>query len=113
MLRRGMFSDRQRCLVRKVEREHGEFRSGMLSLSPEEVYCHCGEIRFYECVFEFFCFCEDLEAEWLEACLVERDVIAALWGIYNKYEYLRADSWEDVKEMLRVFALRREADRMH
>lgn len=106
-MRRGLFSDRQRCLLGKVEREYEEFRSNMLSMSSEEVYCHCSEIKFYECVFEFFSFCEEIDRECMEACLGEQDVIATLWGIYNRYEYLRADSWEDVKELLRVLALRK------
>ena len=79
----------------------------MLASTAEAVYDACNRIWFYECIYEYFQYAENIEEKFVEACLEEENAIATLWELYVRYEYLKVGTWEDVEEILAVFAERK------
>ncbi len=103
-MKRGVFSDRERNLRKKSEKERELFRYKMLASSSAEVYEACSKIRFYECFYEYFQYVEHMEKRLIDACLGESDLMEVLWGLYMEREYLKCDTWEEMEEILRVLA---------
>lgn len=101
-MKRGLFSDDVIRLVKSVEREFELFRLKMLSKSREEIFEECNNIHFYSCLHEYFLYKEDMDKEHIEACLKCENIIAALYRLYMKYEYLYCSRWEDIEEILNV-----------
>lgn len=101
-MRRNEFSQKERELMKRVENEFQLFKYKMLSKSNIEIYDSCNVIRFYHCIYEYFMYAEDLKDEHLYGCLRHDNVIAALYELYLKYEYLRCDRWEDIEDILNV-----------
>lgn len=100
MMRRGDMPDREIELMKRIETEHTIFKYRMLASPAAEVYENCNVIRFYECIYEFFQYAENIEKEHINACLMYENVIGTLYQLYIKYEYLRYSRWEDIEEML-------------
>lgn len=99
-MRRGDMSDREIELMKRIETEHTIFKYRMLASAAAEIYENCNVIRFYECIYEFFQYAENIEKEYTDACLMHENVIEALYRLYMKYEYLRYSRWEDIEEIL-------------
>ena len=101
-MRRGEFAHKERKLIKRVESEFLFFKYQMLSKSNTEIYDNCNVIRFYHCIYEYFLYCENFDAEHISACLKYDNPISVLYQLYLKYEYLRCDRWEDIEEILNV-----------
>jgi len=99
-MRRGDMSDREIELMKRIETEHTIFKYRMLASTAAEVYENCNVIRFYECIYEFFQYAEDIEKGYTNACLRYENIIGTLYQLYMKYEYLRYSRWEDIEELL-------------
>lgn len=99
-MRRGYMSDKEIELMRRIETEHTIFKYRMLASPVAEVYDNCNVIRFYECIYEFFQYAEDIKKEYTDACLRYEDVIETLYRLYMKREYLRYSRWTDIEEIL-------------
>lgn len=108
MMKRGVFSNNKRKLLLKVEAEHELFKYKMLASPVKDVYESCNEIRFYECVYEYFRYCESITEEYMEACLKESEIISALWRTYMENEYLKIDTWEDIEDLILVMKERQK-----
>lgn len=108
MMKRGVFSNNKRKLLLKVEAEHELFKYKMLASPVKDVYERCNEIRFYECVYEYFRYCESITEEYMKACLKESEIIAALWRTYIENEYLKIDTWEDIEDLILVMKERQK-----
>lgn len=108
MMKRGVFSNNKRKLLLKVEAEHELFKYKMLASPVKDVYERCNEIRFYECVYEYFRYCENITEEYMKACLKESEIIAALWRTYIENEYLKIDTWEDIEDLILVMKERQK-----
>lgn len=108
MMKRGVFSNNKRKLLVKVEAEHELFKYKMLASPVKDVYERCNEIRFYECVYEYFRYCESITEEYMKACLKESEIIAALWRTYVENEYLKIDTWEDIEDLMLVMKERQK-----
>lgn len=102
MMKRGVFSSSKKKILAKAEAEHELFKYKMLASLVKDVYEKCSEIRFYECIYEYFRYCESVPEEYIEACLKESEIFQALWRTYMENEYLKADTWEDIEELIAV-----------
>ena len=101
-MKRGEFSQKEHELMKRIENEFELFKYKMLSKTNLEIYENCSKICFYCCIYEYFIYAEDFKAEHIQACLKSDNVIADLYAIYTKYEYLRYDRWEDINELLNM-----------
>ncbi len=99
-MRHGNMSDKEIELMKRMETEHTIFKYRMLASSAAEVYENCNVIRFYECIYEFFQYAENIEKEYIDVCLRYENIIETLYQLYMKYEYLRYSRWEDIEEIL-------------
>ena len=73
----------------RIERERFYYR--MLSKSKKKIYHRCNEIRFMECLYEYFMYA-DLKERHVRACIRQNDIMGTLWQIYLEREYLKADT---------------------
>ncbi len=80
----------------------------MLSKSNTEIYDKCDIIRFYHCIYEYFIYSSDIDKTHISSCLKCDDIIGSLYQIYNTYEYLKCERWEDIEEILDVFVRKLE-----
>ena len=109
LMRRHEHSEKEETLLQKISKEYTLFRYKMLSGSVQEVYNQCNQIRFYECMQEYFQYKEKLPPEFVQATEGREDILQELWGIYLKYEYLRIDEWSDLEDVLKMYVGRQEA----
>ena len=100
MVKRCNRQSQEEELIRRLETEHDLFYYRMISESSRAVYEKCAKIRFYEIIYEYFLYCENIENKHIEACLLAEQILSELYDIYLKYEDLRVDTWEDVKDLL-------------
>lgn len=103
MQKRKFHEKQEEELLRRLEMEHDLFYYRMISEPSKTVYDQCNIIRFYECVYEYFMYCEDIRTEAVAACLEESNVLAALYALYLKREDLQVETWEDIELLLQVF----------
>ena len=97
--------DKESGIYEAIRIEYQIFRYRMLSKSPKKVYKHHKKIYFYECINEYITYHETLLPEFIEAAAGERKgILADLWRIYKKSEYLNAGTWEGVEEILLEYA---------
>ena len=96
-------SEQEEALLCRIEQEHDLFYYRMISESPKVVYEKCGIIKFYECIFEYFLYCENIKPEIIETCLQEDNVLSSLYELYLKHESLRADTWSEIETLLDEF----------
>lgn len=110
-MKRGQFTDREIQTTKKIEEEFERFKYRMLSRSRKKIFKSSRKISFYSCIYEYFMYAEDIEASHMAVCLQCPDVIAHLYRIYMKYEYLRYSRWQDIEELQDVFV--REHEEWH
>jgi len=101
-MRHGNMSDKEIELMKRMETEHTIFKYRMLASPAAEIYEGCSIIHFYECVYEYFQYAEDIDKEYIEACLRCENILGSLYQLYLKYEYLRYGVWDDIEELLSV-----------
>ena len=107
-MKRGMYSDNERKLFKKVDNEHELFKYKMLSSTPKEIYDSCNIIKFYECIYEYFRYEEIIAEKHIKSCLKCGNVIASLYEVYIEYEYLRFSTFGEIAQLLDVFAGQQE-----
>lgn len=103
-MKRRVFSEKERNLRKKIEKERELFHYKMLASPAAEIYEACSKIRFYECFYEYFQYVEHMEKGLVEVCLEEQDLMEALWDLYLEREYLKCDTWEEMEEILGALA---------
>ena len=103
LLRRSGHSERENEMLRKIETEYSLFRYKMLSDSTQEVYDSCRKICFYECINEYFQYSREISADFVNATRQSDKILAELWQIYLKYEYLGMDTWEEIEDILNTY----------
>ena len=101
-MKRGNHPEKEREMLKKIHTEHELFHYKMLSIPAEEIYQACRKICFFECVYEYFQY-EETSEEFVNAAWQGEAVLAELWEIYLKYEYLGMDTWEEIEGILAVY----------
>lgn len=102
--------EKEREMLRKAGMEYGLFRDKMLSQGPQEIYSACRRICFFECVYEYFQYKEEIREDFTNAAWRADRILEELWRLYLKHEYLRVDTWEGIEGMLEVYAREHEAE---
>ncbi len=87
-------------LIRRIEVEHELFYYRTISEPSKVVYENSAKIKFFECIYEYFLYCENIKADYIEACLLEEQILPALYDVYLQHEELRADTWEEIEKLL-------------
>ena len=73
---------------KRIEKEYGDFRNEVLSLSKEEIYNKSFEINFYVNIYEYL--------EFQEYDIPEKMTLLDLFEFYKKREYLDCNNYEDI-----------------
>jgi hypothetical protein len=108
MQRRKEYTDQEQRFLQKIQTEHSLFKFRMLSGTNREVYESCNIIRFYETLYEYFIYKESLDQSLVKIGLQEDDVLDGLYQTYLKYEWLQVGTWEEIKELLKVYVKKRQ-----
>lgn len=103
MIRRLERGEKEHQLLKKIKREHSLFKFEKLSGSNREIYDACNQIRFYECVYEYFECHEHLKPEFVMLTEKTDDVIADLYKYYLKYEHLEVGTWKQIEELIDIY----------
>lgn len=111
-MRRRMCGELYRRLFRRIEQEHLIFQCEMLALSNRDIYNQCSRIQFYECIYEYFQYCDHIDPDMVKICLAYDNPIGKLWELYLENEHLKVGTWEDIEEMLCVLQDRMDNKRM-
>ena len=73
---------------KRIEKEYGDFRNEVLSLSKEEIYNKSFEINFYVNIYEYL--------EFQEYDIPNKMTLLDLFEFYKKREYLNCNNYEDI-----------------
>lgn len=99
------YAECKKQVIQKISVEHAIFKYEMLSASTHEVYDSCRQICFYECVQEYFLYSGRISRKFAEAASHSNSILEELWEIYLKFEYLNADTWTQLEEILHVYVM--------
>ena len=83
-----------------IESEYNLFKSNMLLKTPEEIYDSCNTIRFYECMYEYFQYNENINSQFISYMHCKKNTISELQHIYYKNEYLTVDTWDGIDDII-------------
>lgn len=108
LMRRHEHPQKEEEMLHKIDREYTLFKYKMLAGSAHEVYEACTQIRFYECMHEYFLYKEKIDPEFVQATEEREDILQGLWEIYLKYEYMKIDEWSELEELLKKYVEQRE-----
>ena len=89
--------------IRKVEFEHSLFKFKMLSSNTTEVYNECNKIHFYECIYEYVVYSDNLDINFVNSTKHIDNVISVLYQLYLKYENLNVSTWNEIEELIQVY----------
>lgn len=103
--------EKEKGLLKKIHNEHELFHYKMLSMPAEEIYHACKQICFFECVYEYFQYKEEISKEFINAAWQGESVLLELWGIYLKYEYLEMDTWDGIEDILGIYVKEHRVER--
>ena len=96
-------SDRKRVFLYHVEQEYQLFKMRIQSQLPEDIYNRCNEIRFYECLHEYFVYHDDLNIEFVQVAFMETGILKELWRLYLKLEHLEVSTWEQIEDLFEAY----------
>ena len=65
LMKRKDHSEKEKALLKKIKTEHSLFRCKMLLCPAEELYNSCRMICFYECLYEYFRYCEKINVDFI------------------------------------------------
>lgn len=102
-MKRGDRSEKEKEMLKRIHTEHELFHYRMLSMTAEEIYQACKQIYFFECAYEYFQYKEGISREFVNAAWQGEAVLAELWKIYLKYEYLEIDTWKGIEDILGIY----------
>ena len=103
-MKRSERPEKEKKILEKAGAEYNAFRCQMLSRPAGEVYGACRKICFFECIHEYFQYSREISREFLEVAVQGGSILEGLWDTYQKYEYLGADTWEQIEEILDKYA---------
>lgn len=83
-----------------IQSEYNLFKSTMLLKTPAEIYDSCNTIHFYECIYEYFQYNENIDREFIKHMYHRKNIISEIQRIYYKSEYLTIDTWEGIDEII-------------
>lgn len=89
-----------------VELEYNQFKLEMLSRTPREIYDNCNIIRFYENLYEYCIYNEEISEEFAEIIEKKTHIIYDLYQFYLKSENLSIDSWGEIDELIGIYLCR-------
>lgn len=96
-------SEKERQILKLVETEYSLFKYKMLSGTRSEIYDSCNVIRFYECLREYFLYCEKIEMEFIQKIKLVNNLLEELYAYYLKTEFVSIETWQEIEEMLRIY----------
>lgn len=98
---------KKKAVYEALSHEHGFFKNRILSGSKKSIYNSCGEIVFYESVYEYFKYNEDIEGRIWTVLYNEvrngNSITDELYRIYLKNEHLQVNTWDDIRELVEVY----------
>ena len=100
MMKRELRSDSVTTMLKRLSQEHELFYYQMISKPPKEIYENCCMIRFYDSLWEYFQYKEELDKEHVHACLKETNILSALYALYLEYEHYNVNTWDEIEELL-------------
>lgn len=103
-MKRGDRPEKEKEMLQKIRTEYELFYYKTLSRTPQEIYHACKRICFFECVYEYFQYKEEISEDFINATGQRDRILEELWEIYLKHEYLGMDTWEEIEELLEVYA---------
>ncbi len=103
LMKRKEHTEKEKELLEKITAEYELFRCKMLLQPTWEIYNSCRSICFYGCLYEYFQYCEKNSRDFINASEKEHWVLAQLWELYLKNEYLKADTWDEIESILRTY----------
>lgn len=96
--RREEYTDTMRKLLNDITMEVELFRSKMLAKDVNTVYDNSKEIIFYESVFEYFLYSENISKDVIKTCWTDSWLMENLWKLYLKEEFLKSEEYMTVLE---------------
>ena len=103
LMKRKEHTEKEKELLEKITAEYELFRCKMLLQPTWEIYNSCRSICFYGCLYEYFQYCEKISRDFINGSEKEPWVLAQLWELYLKNEYLKADTWDEIESILRTY----------
>lgn len=104
LMKRREQPEKEKRMLEKAGAEYSAFQCRMLSRPAGEIYDACKKICFFECIHEYFQYNREISREFLDAAVQGGSILEGLWDTYQKYEYLGANTWEQIDEILDKYA---------
>lgn len=82
-MRRREYAECEKQMIQKINTEYAIFKYRLLSGSIHEVYDACRRICFYECMQEYFLYCEHISEKFVAATCRSDKILEELWNLFK------------------------------
>ena len=94
------YNNREEKFMDSINKEYHAFKNSMLLKEPQEIYSSYGEIYFYECMYEYFQYNENIDSRFINTAYDVKNIIAKLKYIYESKEYFTVHTWSGIDNII-------------
>ncbi|MCI9080471.1 MAG: hypothetical protein HFH68_16450 [Lachnospiraceae bacterium] len=94
------YNNHKKEFMENINKEYHTFRKSMLLKNPQEIYESYGEIYFYECLYEYFQYNENIDGSFIDLVHDTKNIISKLEYIYEDNEYLTVYTWNGIDNII-------------
>ena len=80
------YNNHKRKFMDSINKEYHAFKNSMLLKKPQEIYDSYGEIYFYECMYEYFQYNENIDSRFINTAYDvknKKTVVFLFWKFGN------------------------------
>lgn len=97
------YRQKEKKFMDNIRNEYSIFKSSMLLKEPREIYNSCNLIYFYECMYEYFQYNENVNSRFINLIYDTKNIISELKYIYDKMEYLTINTWSGIDNVINCY----------
>lgn len=89
--------------INNLKKEHSLFKYRMLSACSRHIYDSCNKIYFYECMYEYFIYNENVDDNVIAQLSKNEYVLESLYNYYLSNENSEVSRWNLIDEMIDMY----------
>lgn len=97
------YNKQEKRFMDSINKEYNAFKSSMLLKEPQEIYDSYGEIYFYECLYEYFQYNENIDSAFINIAHDTKNIIAKLKYVYEGNEHLTVHTWNGIDNIINCY----------
>lgn len=97
------YNKQEKQFINNINKEYNVFKNSILLKKPQEIYSSYGEIYFYECIYEYFQYNENIDSNFINIAYNTKNIIAKLKYLYESKDYLTIHTWSGIDDIIEYY----------